>query len=111
MTQPESRAENTAEHHPASAQSQEYETHEQAVSVLARVWYYQVQSLTKRIRLALLAARIERLWRVTAMTCLSGTTFILQGGGMDYDDLPEDAPGGDDENTGPYADEYGGDVF
>ncbi len=30
---------------------------------------------------------------------------------MDYDDLPEDAPGGDDENTGPYADECGGEMF
>jgi len=30
---------------------------------------------------------------------------------MDYDDLPEDAPGGDDENTGPYADGYGGEML
>jgi hypothetical protein len=36
---------------------------------------------------------------------------VCCGGGMDYDDLPEDAPGGDDENTGPYADEYGGEMI
>ena len=36
---------------------------------------------------------------------------VCCGGGMDYDDLPKDAPGGDDENTGPYADEYGGEMI